>query len=167
MEQQMHLMGPTIKPFQKAMDKLFLRDKFSRNIPPVPDHIRPYHLSQAADGDSSSADHKQVGQPIDLAFIKRMVDSEKAAKSKQENSLYSHTKTKQIRHSKPALSTSKNNLQTESKATISTALPSTSKSPIHLNKTIASGFGSSRQANEAHLNQTQISASNSFYVSKK
>lgn len=167
MEQQLHLMGPTIKPFQKAMDKLFLRDKFSRN--PVPEQTRPQYLTQTADLDGSTTDRKPV-QQIDMAFIKRMVDTEKTVKSKQEMSLLRHTKTKFNRESKSGLQASGHNLETVSQGTVSTALPMHSKKSevttiINENKLVQPGQKIS--STSAQVNQSQASANTSFYVSKK
>jgi len=68
---QLSHMGPMIKPFQRVMDRLFARDKFSRKNP-----------DQDTDPFLPTKRSNEVSQTIDLEYVKRLVHARKHKKNR-------------------------------------------------------------------------------------
>lgn len=76
MEPHLGMLGPTIKPFQKAMDKLFMRDKSSKtnqNQIAIQEPVQPIRAEDNEEGEV--VDLKPV--QIDLDYIQQMITAEK------------------------------------------------------------------------------------------
>ena len=88
MEPHLGMLGPTIKPFQKAMDKLFMRDKSSKNNQVVIQE--PPQATRLEEGEGSEVVDLQPVK-IDLDYIQKMITEEKQKQKMGSSAAFSRS----------------------------------------------------------------------------